>query len=134
MRTLSMLLRLACAAVLTVGGLIGTHMSAARAAGYETLMVPSAAMGRDIPVQFMAGGPHAVYLLDAFNAAPDVSNWATAGNGFNTLAGKGISVAAPAGGAFSMYANWERDGSKQWEPVLSQEWVPQLSARPLPPV
>jgi hypothetical protein len=37
-------------------------------------MVPSAAMGRDIPVAFQAGGPHAVVLLDAFNAAPDVSS------------------------------------------------------------
>jgi len=72
----------------------------ARAAGYESLMVPSAAMGRDIPVAFLAGGPHAVYLLDPFNAGPDVSNWVTAGNAMNTLAGKGISVVAAAGGAY----------------------------------
>src|SRR5579859_7238949 len=102
MRSLSMmLLRLVSAAMLVAAGsatLVGTHSGSARAAGYETLMVPSAAMGRDIPVAFMAGGPHAVYLLDAFNAAPDVSNWVTAGNAMNTLAGKGISVAAPAGG------------------------------------
>ena len=91
-------------------------------------MVPSAAMGRDIPVAFLAGGPHAVYLLDAFNAAPDVSNWVTAGNAMNTLAGKGISVAAPAGGAFSMYTNWERDGSKQWETFLSSELPDWLAA------
>ena len=69
-------------------------------------------MGRDIPVAFQGGGPHAVVLLDAFNAAPDVSNWVTAGNAMNTLAGQGISVAAPAGGAWSMYTNWEQDGSK----------------------
>ena len=42
-------------------------------------MVPSAAMGRDIPVAFQGGGPHAVVLLDAFNAAPDVSNWVRRG-------------------------------------------------------
>jgi S-formylglutathione hydrolase FrmB len=77
-------------------------------------MVP-AAMSRDIPVAFQAGGSHAVYLLDTFDAAPDVSNWVTAGNAMNTLAGKGISVVAPAGGAWSMYTNWEQDGSKQWE-------------------
>src|SRR6202000_254958 len=128
MRSLSMLLRLLCAAVLTVGGLIGTHMAAARAAGDETLMVPSAAMGRDIPVAFLAGGPHAVYLLDAFNAAPDVSNWVTAGNAMGTLAGKGISVVAPASGAFSMYTNWENDGSKQWDTFLSSELPNWLSA------
>jgi S-formylglutathione hydrolase FrmB len=130
MKGLSMLLRLLCAAVLTigVGGLAGVKGGSARAAGYETLMVPSASMGRDIPVAFLAGGPHAVYLLDAFNGAPDVSNWVTAGNAMNTLAGKGISVAAPAGGAFSMYTNWEKDGSKQWETFLSTELPDWLAA------
>jgi S-formylglutathione hydrolase FrmB len=126
-----MLLRLLCAAILAVVGsmsLAAANGSSARAAGYETLMVPSASMGRDIPVAFLAGGPHAVYLLDAFNAAPDVSNWVTAGNAMNTLAGKGISVAAPAGGAFSMYTNWERDGSKQWETFLSSELPDWLAA------
>jgi S-formylglutathione hydrolase FrmB len=73
-----------------------------KAAGVETLMVPSAAMGRDIPVAFMGGGPHMVVLLDAFNDGPDVSIWVTAGDAMNTLAGKGISVAAPAGGAWSL--------------------------------
>jgi S-formylglutathione hydrolase FrmB len=53
-------------------------------------------MGRDIPVAFQAGGPHAVVLLDAFNAAPDVSNWVTVGNAMNTLAGSGLSVVAAA--------------------------------------
>ncbi|MCV7099866.1 alpha/beta hydrolase-fold protein [Mycobacterium palustre] len=94
---------------------------AAKADNTEYLMVPSAAMGRDIPVAFHGGGPHAVYLLDAFNAAPDTSNWVTAGNAMNTLAGKGIAVVAPAGGAWSLYTNWEQDGSRQWETFLSQE-------------
>ena len=100
----------------------------AKAAGVETLMVPSAAMGRDIPVAFMGGGPHVVVLLDAFNAGPDVSNWITAGNAMNTLAGKGISVAAPAGGAWSMYTDWEQDGSKQWETFLASELPDWLAA------
>jgi S-formylglutathione hydrolase FrmB len=69
----------------------------------DHLMVPSAAMGRDIPVAFFGGGPHAVILLDAFDARADVSNWVSAGNAMNTLAGKGISVAAPARGAYSFY-------------------------------
>src|SRR5271167_1511070 len=131
MRSLSMLLRLLCAAILAVVGSMSLavgHGGSARAAGYETLMVPSASMGRDIPVAFLAGGPHAVYLLDAFNAAPDVSNWVTAGNAMGTLAGKGISVAAPAGGAFSMYTNWEQDGSKQWETFLTSELPDWLAA------
>ncbi|OBK18272.1 hypothetical protein A5636_21500 [Mycobacterium asiaticum] len=134
MRGLSVLLRLFGIAVLAVafgglaaGGSIGP-MGTAKAAPYETLMVPSAAMGRDIPVAFLAGGPHAVYLLDAADAAPDVSNWVTAGNAMNTLAGKGISVVAPAGGAFSMYTNWEQDGSKQWDTFLSSELPDWLAA------
>jgi len=126
------LLRAFCLAALAVGlafvspavGAVGK----ARAAGYESLVVPSAAMGRDIPVAFLAGGPHAVYLLDAFNAAPDVSNWVTAGNAMNTLSGKGISVVAPAGGAWSMYTNWEQDGSKQWDTFLSSELPDWLAA------
>lgn len=128
----SALFRVFSAAVLAVG-LIGVTVTGgpagrARAAGYESLMVPSAAMGRDIPVAFLGGGPHAVYLLDAFNAAPDVSNWVTAGNAMNTLGGKGISVVAPAGGAWSMYTNWEQDGSKQWDTFLSSELPNWLSA------
>lgn len=115
------------AAVVLAGGML-TGAGTAHAAGVETLMVPSAAMGRDIPVSFQAGGPHAVFLLDAFNAGPDVSNWVTAGNAMGTLAGKGISVVAPAGGAFSFYTNWEQDGSKQWETFLSQELPDYLAA------
>jgi S-formylglutathione hydrolase FrmB len=130
MKGLSMLLRLLCTAVLTIGfgGVAAVNGGSPRAAGYETLMVPSASMGRDIPVAFLAGGPHMVVLLDAFNAAPDVSNWVTAGNAMGTLAGKGISVAAPAGGAFSMYTNWEQDGSKQWETFLTSELPDWLAA------
>jgi S-formylglutathione hydrolase FrmB len=115
-------------AVLLAAGVWTAGTPTARAAGVETLMVPSAAMGRDIPVAFQGGGPHAVFLLDAFNAAPDVSNWVTAGNAMNTLAGKGISVVAPAGGAWSLYTNWEQDGSKQWETFLSQELPDWLAA------
>jgi S-formylglutathione hydrolase FrmB len=127
MRLLSVLFRAMCALTLAVG-LWAAAPQTARADGVEYLMVPSAAMGRDIPVAFQAGGPHAVYLLDAFNAAPDVSNWVTAGNAMSTLAGKGISVAAPAGGAWSMYTNWEADGSKQWETFLSAELPDWLAA------
>ncbi len=131
-RGMSALLRVFSVAALAVG-LIGVTVTGgpagkARAAGYESLMVPSAAMGRDIPVAFLGGGPHAVYLLDAFNAAPDVSNWVTAGNAMNTLGGKGISVVAPAGGAWSMYTNWEQDGSKQWDTFLSSELPNWLAA------
>lgn len=107
----------------------GTLAPLGRAAsGAEYLMVPSAAMGREIPVTFLGGGPHAAFLLDAFNAAPDVSNWVTAGNAMNTLAGKGISVVAPAGGAWSLYADWEQDSGRQWETFLSNELPNWLAA------
>jgi S-formylglutathione hydrolase FrmB len=109
-------------------GLCIWNAGTARAASIEYLMVPSAAMGRNIPVAFQGGGPHAAYLLDAFDAAPDVSNWVTAGNAMNTLAGKGISIVAPAGGAWSMYTDWEADGSRQWDTFLSQELPDWLAA------
>jgi S-formylglutathione hydrolase FrmB len=101
----------------------------AKASEVEYLMVPSAAMGRDVPVAFLAGGPHAVYLLDAFNAGVDVSNWVTAGAAMRTLAGKGVSVAAPAGGAYSLYTDWEQDGSRQWETFLTSELPNWLAAQ-----
>jgi S-formylglutathione hydrolase FrmB len=108
-------------------GLWSAPPPVAHADGIEMLMVPSAAMGRDIPVAFQGGGPHAVVLLDAFNGGDAVSNWVGAG-AFTTLAGKGISVAAPAGGAFSLYTNWEADGSKQWETFLADELPNWLAA------
>ena len=108
---------------------LGLCPNAAHAdAAVEYMAVPSAAMGRDIPVAFLGGGPHAVYLLDAFDAGETVSNWVTAGNAMNTLAGKGVSVVAPAGGAYSLYTNWEQDGSKQWETFLTDELPKWLSA------
>ena len=100
----------------------------AKASAAERLMIPSSAMGRDIPVDFLAGGPHAVYLLDAFNAGDQVSNWVTQGDAMNALAGKGVSVVAPAGGAYSMYTDWEQDGSKQWETFLAHELPDWLAA------
>jgi S-formylglutathione hydrolase FrmB len=132
-RGLSKRLRILCAAALAVvlwniTATAGCPPMAKAAGNFESLMVPSAAMGRDIPVAFMGGGPHAVYLLDAFNAAPGVSNWVTAGNAMNTLAGKGISVVAPADGAYSMYTDWEQDRSKQWDTFLSSELPDWLAA------
>ena len=127
MRLISILFRTMCAFALTAGLWVATPLTA-NAAAVEYLMVPSAAMGRDIPVAFQAGGPHAVFLLDAFNAAPDVSNLVTAGSAMSTLAGRGISVAAPAGGAWSMYTNWEMDGSRQWETFLANELPDWLAA------
>jgi S-formylglutathione hydrolase FrmB len=120
-----LLLRTALAVVL---GLCLWTAAQAKAAAIDYLMVPSAAMGRDIPVAFLGGGPHAVYLLDAFNAGETVSNWVTTGNAMTTLAGTGVSVVAPAGGAYSLYTDWEQDGSRQWETFLSSELPDWLAA------
>jgi len=121
-------IRLTVLAVLVMAGIWTSATGTATAAAVEYLTVPSAAMGRDIPVAFLGGGPHAVYLLDAFNAGDTVSNWVGPGNAMNTLAGKGISAVAPAGGAYSFYTDWEQDGSKQWETFLSSELPDWLSA------
>jgi S-formylglutathione hydrolase FrmB len=44
------------------------------------------------------------------------------------LAGKGVSVAAPASGAWSLYTDWEQDGGRQWETFLSSELPDWLAA------
>lgn len=117
------------AALAAVTGLCLWAGAAAKAeSAVEYVMVPSPAMGRNIPVAFLGGGPQAVFLLDAFNAGDTVSNWVAAGNAMNTLAGKGISVVAPAGGAYSLYADWEQDRGRQWETFLSAELPAWLAA------
>jgi S-formylglutathione hydrolase FrmB len=125
MRRNVLLLRTALAIVL---GLCLWTAVQAKAAAVDYLMVPSAAMGRDVPVAFMSGGAHAVYLLDAFNAGDSISNWVTQGNAITILAGAGVSVVAPAGGAYSLYTDWEQDGSRQWETFLSDELPNWLAA------
>lgn len=119
MKHWSVFLRAALAAV--TGLCLWAGAAAKAESAVEYVMVPSPAMGRNIPVAFLGGGPQAVFLLDAFNAGDTVSNWVAAGNAMNTLAGKGISVVAPAGGAYSLYADWEQDRGRQWETFLSAE-------------
>jgi S-formylglutathione hydrolase FrmB len=126
MKPAVVLLRAALVAIL--GLCLWSAVEARAQSTVEHVMVPSAAMGRDIPVAFGGGGPHAIFLLDAFNAGDTLSNWVTAGNAMNTLAGKGISVVAPAGGAYTLYTDWEQDGSRQWETFLSRELPDWLAA------
>ena len=60
MSSLVKLFRVVGAATLALGvwgATVVDKAPVARAAGFETLMVPSAAMGRDIPVAFQGGGP-----------------------------------------------------------------------------
>jgi len=134
-RSLSTLLRVFCVAALSSGSVWarcrdigdgGNHRHS-QGGGVETLMVPSGAMGRDIRWRSWPAD-HTRLSAGRLDAGPDVSNWVTAGNAMNTLAGKGISVVAPAGGAYSMYTNWEQDGSKQWDTFLSSELPGWLAA------
>lgn len=101
----------------------------------ETLMVPSAAMGRDIPVRFQGGGPHAVYLLDGLRARDDNNGWDIETNAFETFYQSGVSVVMPVGGMSSFYTNWQQPAvgngntyTYQWETFLTSELPAFLSA------
>jgi diacylglycerol O-acyltransferase/trehalose O-mycolyltransferase len=129
-------------AALLLPGLIGVAGGAATAEAYsrpglpvETLMVPSAAMGRDIPVRFQGGGSHAVYLLDGLRARDDNSGWDIETAAFENYYQSGLSVVMPVGGMSSFYTNWEgpaigNGGSYnyQWETFLTSELPSYLSA------
>src|SRR5579859_4166266 len=58
----------------------------------EYLQVPTHAMGRDIKVEFMAGGPdaHAVYLLDSMEAGDDLNGWDINTQAFDWFSGSGL--------------------------------------------
>ncbi len=101
----------------------------------ETLMVPSAAMGRDIPVRFQGGGKHAVYLLDGLRARDDNNGWDIETNAFETFYQSGVSVVMPVGGMSSFYTNWQQPAvgnggtyNYQWETFLTSELPAYLSA------
>src|SRR5215510_12855339 len=92
----------------------------------ETLMVPSAAMGRNIPVKFQGGGSHAVYLLDGLRARDDNSGWDLETTAFEGFYQSGVSVVMPVGGMSSFYTNWEQPAvgnggtfNYQWETFLT---------------
>ena len=80
-----------------------------RRRAYRRCRVPAGAVLRrrwfaDIPVAFQAGGPHAVVSPARRPAAP-APRWATgatAGSAMNTLAGRGVSVAARPVAPFSL--------------------------------
>jgi diacylglycerol O-acyltransferase/trehalose O-mycolyltransferase len=92
------------------------------------LMVPSSAMGRDIPVQFQGGGAKAVYLLDGLRARDDRNGWDIETGAFSWFNGSGLSVVMPVGGMSSFYTNWYRPAvgnggtyTYNWETFLTSE-------------
>lgn len=101
----------------------------------EYLEVPSAAMGRDVKIEFQGGGPHAVYLLDGLRATDDASGWDINTSAFEWFYQSGISVVMPVGGQSSFYSDWYQPaaGSSgtqtyKWETFLTQELPMYLQA------
>ncbi|MGB5111522.1 MAG: alpha/beta hydrolase family protein [Mycobacterium sp.] len=129
-------------AALLLPGLIAVAGQSASAAAFsrpglpvETLMVPSAAMGRDIPVRFQGGGPRAVYLLDGLRARDDNNGWDIETAAFETFFESGVSVVMPVGGMSSFYTNWQGPAvgngttqNYQWETFLTSELPGYLAA------
>lgn len=104
----------------------------------EYLMVPSAAMGRDIKVQFQSGGADspAVYLLDGLRARDDFNGWDIETNAFEMFHGSGLSVVMPVGGQSSFYSDWYRPAcgtagcsTYKWETFLTSELPSYLASQ-----
>ncbi|ART73630.1 diacylglycerol acyltransferase/mycolyltransferase Ag85A [Mycobacterium dioxanotrophicus] len=103
----------------------------------EILVVPSAAMARDVRVQFLDGGPgsHALYLLDSMEAGDDRNGWDINTAAFDWYQGTGISVVMPVGGKSSFYSDWYAPAvgnggtyTYKWETFLTDELPTWLSA------
>jgi diacylglycerol O-acyltransferase/trehalose O-mycolyltransferase len=116
------------AAGLTLAGTATAHAYSRPGLPVVTLMVPSAGMGRDIPVQFQGGGSHAVYLLDGLRARDDQNGWDIETNAFEMLYQSGLSTVMPVGGMSSFYVDWYQpavgNGTTQtykWETFLTRE-------------
>ena len=115
----------------------------------EYLDVYSAAMGRNIHVEFQNGvappapdvpaapaaPTKAVYLLDGLRAQDDYSGWDINTPAFEWFYGSGVSVVMPVGGQSSFYSDWYKPSSfnKQpytykWETFLTSELPQWLAA------
>ncbi|MBJ7386275.1 MAG: esterase family protein [Mycolicibacterium sp.] len=134
------MLGIGLALVVTVGLLGVTSPAPAQAFSrpglpVEYLDVPSAAMGRNVRVEFQGGGPHAVYLLDGLRARDDNSGWDIETPAFEWFLDSGLSTVMPVGGMSSFYVDWYQpavgNGTTQtyrWETFLTQELPAWLEA------
>jgi diacylglycerol O-acyltransferase / trehalose O-mycolyltransferase len=136
--------RLAVAAMgaALLSGLVGAGGGAATAGAFskpglpvEYLQVPSPSMGRNIKVQFQAGGQHSVYLLDGLRAQDDYSGWDVNTPAFEEFYQSGLSVIMPVGGTSSFYSDWYQPSSGngqgytyKWETFLTREMPAWLQA------
>nr|WP_272937747.1 alpha/beta hydrolase-fold protein [Mycolicibacillus trivialis] len=124
-------------AALTAGLLTAAPQAAAFSSEglpVEYLQVPSAAMGRDIKVEFQGGGPKALYLLDGMRAQDDFNGWDINTAAFDWYHDSGISVVMPVGGQSSFYSDWYQPAkgsagttTYKWETFLTQELPAWLS-------
>jgi diacylglycerol O-acyltransferase/trehalose O-mycolyltransferase len=129
-------------ALVVMAGLTGVTGSAGTAQAFsrpglpvEYLDVPSAAMGRNVRVEFQGGGSHAVYLLDGLRAQDDFNGWDINTPAFEWYYQSGVSVVMPVGGMSSFYTDWYEpavgNGTTQtyrWETFLTQELPAWLAA------
>ncbi|HEX7323275.1 MAG TPA: alpha/beta hydrolase family protein [Mycobacterium sp.] len=137
--------RLSIAAITTAAlpGLVSLAGSGATASAFsrpglpvEYLQVPSAAMGRDIKVQFQSGGSGSpvVYMLDGLRAQDDYNGWDINTPAFEWYYQSGLSMAMPVGGQSSFYTDWYQPAcgksgclTYKWETFMANE-LPQFLA------
>ena len=104
----------------------------------EYLDVYSAAMGRNIRIEFQgpgagpaapgAGAPSkAVYLLDGLRAQDDYSGWDINTGAFEWFYNTGVSVVMPVGGQSSFYSDWYAPSSFNKQPY-TYKWETFLTA------
>ncbi|OBH20627.1 esterase family protein [Mycolicibacter terrae] len=125
-----------------LSGLVGVVGGSGNASAFsrpglpvEYLQVPSAAMGREVKVQFQPGGTHAVYLLDGLRAQDDFNGWDINTPAFEEYYGSGLSVIMPVGGQSSFYSDWYQPAcgksgcqTYKWETFLTRELPAWLQA------
>jgi diacylglycerol O-acyltransferase/trehalose O-mycolyltransferase len=130
-------LAIGAAAAALLPGLIGVVGDTAAAGAFsrpglpvEYLQVPSAAMGRNIKIQFQSGGANspAVYLLDGLRAQDDFNGWDINTPAFEWYLQSGLSVVMPVGGQSSWYTDWYSPAcgkagcsTYKWETFLTSE-------------
>ncbi len=128
----------------TLPGLVGVTGGSATAGAFsrpglpvEYLDVPSAAMGRNIRIQFQSGGANspAVYLLDGLRAQDDFNGWDINTPAFEWYLDSGLSVMMPVGGQSSFYSDWYKPAcgnngcqTYKWETFLTSELPAWLAA------
>ncbi|WP_299565810.1 alpha/beta hydrolase family protein [uncultured Mycolicibacterium sp.] len=136
-RALPRRLSVAALAATLLPGLVGAIGGTATAGAFsrpglpvEYLMVPSAAMGRDIKVQFQSGGPGSpgVYMLDGLRARDDFNGWDIETAAFEWYLDSGLSMIMPVGGQSSFYSDWYKPAcgnngcqTYKWETFLTSE-------------